>query len=226
MLKLTIEKNDLAAYVERQLSHFFPDGQVTRRTLLPYIDNALQRLTYCFSHIKLKYYFDGKYVLFNHLNTDQYAMFLYFLSNSIYKAGGDLILASKVYALNKALHAIDVFYEVQLPDICLFSHPVGTVLGRGKFSNYFVIYQHCTVGSNLDGIYPRLGEGVVMYCGSGVIGNCTVGNNCWLSVATQVLDMDLPSDSIAFGKSPDIVIKPTGRNVVRDIFGIRVTCAP
>ena len=44
-------------------------------------------------------------------------------------------LASKAYCLNKALHAIDVFYEVELPEIFFLEHPLGTVLGRAKYSN-------------------------------------------------------------------------------------------
>jgi serine O-acetyltransferase len=218
MLKLAMTTDELVEYVGRQLNHVFPDGRVSTRQLRPHVEKALERIERCFSAIKMKYYFDGVHACFSHLHTDQYAAFLYFLGNSIYRNGGNLAIAAKVYALNKALHAVDVLYEVQLPELFLFEHPLGTVLGRATYANYFVVYQHCTVGSNLAGVYPTLGEGVVMYAGSAIIGRCTVGANCWVSAGTRVMDTDLPSNTIAFGQAPHPVIKPTKRRVPRDIF--------
>jgi serine O-acetyltransferase len=215
---ISLDKTDLTSYVVRQLNSYFPDKSVTVQGLSSYVKHALERVEYCFSHINIKYFFDGQQTHFNHLHTDQYAMYLYFLSNTIYRLEGEPAIASKVYALNKALHAIDVFFEVELPDIFAFQHPVGTVLGRGKYSNYFYVYQRCSIGSNLKGEYPTLGEGVVMFGGSGVIGNSVVGENCWLSVGSLVMNMDVPANSIVFGCSPENSIKATQRNVVRDLF--------
>ena len=144
-------------------------------------------------------------------------MFLYLLSNSLHREG-EAALASKAYALNKALHAIDVFYEVELPRVFFFQHPVGTVLGRGCYADYFMVYQRCSVGSNLDGVYPVFEEGVVMFGGSGVIGNCRVGANTWLSIGTLVMDRDVPPGSTVFGQGPNLVIKPARRDVRKYMF--------
>ena len=220
-MKLSLPQSSLSNYTTQQLTSLFPDGKVTGNCLNLYLETALERTEYCFSRIKNKYFFDGAQVYFSHVHTDQYAMFLYFLCNTIYRMSGDLALASKVYALNKALHSIDVFYEVELPDIFYFQHPVGTVLGRAEYSNYLVVYQRCSIGANLDDVYPRLGEGVVMYGNSAIIGDCTVGDNCWLSVGTIVMDQDIPSHSVVFGRSPDTVIKVTHRNVAKDLFQVR-----
>lgn len=220
-MKISLSPTDLAAYVAGQVSYLFPDRDITGHSLDIYVENALARVEYCFSHIKRKYFFDGEQAYFDHLHTDQYAMFLYFLGNTIYRMEGDLSLASKVYALNKSLHAIDAFYEVELPDIFAFQHPVGSVLGRGKYSNYFYVYQRCSIGANLYDVYPTLGEGVIMFGGSAVIGNCTIGNNCWLSVGTIIMDSDVPSNSIVFGHSPNTAIKATKRNVVKDMFWLK-----
>lgn len=220
-MKMSLAQNDLVLYVARQVSSLFPDGTVTGSDLRVHVANALERLEHCFSHLNIKYFFDGKETRFNHLHTDQYAMFLYFLCNVIYRTGGDLALASKVYGLNKALHSVDVFYEVALPDIFAFQHPVGTVLGRGTYSNYFFVYQRCSIGSNLSGHYPTLGEGVVMFGGSGIIGNCTIGSNCWLSVGTLLADANAPPDSLVFGQSPHNVFRATKRNVIRDLFLVK-----
>jgi len=215
----TLAAADLAAYVERQLDTLFPDGVAARGALRPHVDTALERIEHCFSSIRTRYYSDGTRTRFSHLHTDHYAAFLYFVSRAAYGAGEEP-LAAKVYALNKALHALDVFYEVQLPDIFLFQHPVGTVLGRAKFSDYLFVAQRCTVGSSLDHRYPTLGEGVVLWSGSAIIGACAVGDNCWLSAGAQVMNTDLPSDTVTFGQSPHLVIKPTRRRAVRDVFGV------
>jgi serine O-acetyltransferase len=216
---MSLSSEDLRNYVERQLTAFFPDGIDAGDALAQPVERALERVEYCFSRINLKYFKHDRGVRFDHLHTDQYAMFLYMLANTISRDGGDRRLAAKVYALNKALHGVDAFYEVELPKVFAFQHPVGTVLGRGRYGEYFFVYQRCSVGSNLEGAYPTIGEGVVMYGGSAIIGASSVGDNCWLSVGTIVVDSSVPNDSIAFGRSPDLVLKKARRNVVRDIFG-------
>jgi serine O-acetyltransferase len=97
------------------------------------------------------------------------------LSREVFLKSNDFTLAKKIYLLNKALFCLDVFYEVELPPIFLFVHPVGTVLGRAKYSDYLVVYQRVGVGSN-HGIYPTLGEYVTLHPGAMVLGNSQVGN--------------------------------------------------
>ncbi len=202
-----------------QLSAIAPDAVVTGAALQPYVDAALERVEHCFARLNVKHFgAAGNGVRFNHLHTDQYAMFLYLLSNSIHRMQGSHDLAAKVYGLNKALHAIDVFYEVELPEVFGFQHPVGTVLGRATYGNHFFVYQRCSVGSNVEGRAPVLGEGVVMFGSSAVIGDCTIGANCWLSFGAVVMDADVPANSVVFGQTPAHVAKPTARHVVGHFF--------
>ena len=211
---LSIE--DLGMYVTKQINNFFPDVNILY--FGHYVEKAMERTEHCFSRIGGKYFSDGDQTLFNHLNTDQYAMFLYYLSNTIWKLARDPDLAGKVYALNKALHALDVFYEIELPDIFRFLHPVGTVLGRGAYSDYFVVYQRCTVGTNLSFEHPTLCEGVAMYPGSAVIGDCEIGDNCMISIGTVIMDMDIASNQVVFGNRGNIEHKRTSRNVIQEYF--------
>ncbi len=211
----TLSKSEFAGYIGRQLGHFFPDETVAPAALEPAVGDALDRMGYCLARMRGKYFEQGR---FDHLHTDQYAMFLYFLGRALFVRKDDPSLAAKIYALNKALHSIDAFYEVELPDVFLFSHPLGTILGRARYSNYFVVYQHCTVGSNLDGTYPTLGEGVEMYGGSAIIGGCTIGGNTALSFGTVVMDEAVPANSVVFGRSPALVVKPSRRNVIEERF--------
>ena len=104
-------------------------------------------------------------------------MFLYFLANTLYKYDYELSFFEKIFLLNKILFSLDIFYEVELPDIFLFVHPLGTVLGRGSYSDYLVVYQRCNIGSNNN---LSNSKHVTLHPGASVLGNCIIGRfkNC------------------------------------------------
>jgi len=217
-MQLSMGSKELTRYTISQIENLFPDGTIDPKILYDPVQRALARAAFCFSRINNKYFFDGSKVFFNHLHSDQYAMFLYFLSNTIWQEMKDGGLAGKVYYLNKVLHSIDVYYEVDLPKIFLFVHCVGTVLGRATYRDYLVIYQRVTVGGNSRLQYPKLGEGVVLYGDSALIGNCRVGDNCLFSYGTTIMDRDIPRDTIISGKYPIISQKKSQRSVIERFF--------
>ena len=206
MMLCTLSKSELAAYVRGQLSIFFPDGGLLV-DIEPYLDETLSKLDYCIRHIFDRYYKKDGENYFNHLHTDQYSMFLYLLSSVIYKHGGNKNLCEKIFYLNKALHGIDAFYSVELPEIFMFCHPLGTVLGHAEYSNFLLVYQNCTVGSNADGFYPHIGEYVALYKGASVIGDCRIGNNCKVSAHSLILNQDVPENSIFIGRPGNFILK-------------------
>lgn len=214
----SLDNNTLTEYISKQVNNLLPDSEIQSNILYSFIKKAIERTEYCFSKINAKYFFDGKNVFFNHLNTDQYAIFLYYLANTIWVEEKDSTLSSKIYYLNKALHGLDAFYEVTLPDIFILTHPVGTVLGRGEYSDYFVAYQRVTIGGNTDLEYPVLGKGVAMYGGSAVIGNCKIGNGCSISFGTMVMERNIPPDMVVFGNHPDIAYKRASKSPIERYF--------
>ena len=117
MLTTTLPAPHLSAYVAAQLTAFFPDRPLAARDVGAHVAHALERAEHCFSRVIVKRFGGDGAASFDHLNTDQYAMFLYLLSNTIFRAEGDPAVAAKVYALNKALHGLDVFYEIELPEV-------------------------------------------------------------------------------------------------------------
>ena len=222
-MRLSIEPGDLSSYVAGQVSDFFPDSTVAPSDLSGFVDKALERLEFSFSRIRMKYYFEDGTTVFNHLNTNQYASFLYFLCNTLFQEKAEVSLAEKIFALNKSLHGLDVFYEVEMPDVFLLVHPVGAVLGRAKYGDFLCVYQGCSVGADLEDVYPTLGEGVVLYGGSRVIGNSRIGDNCWIAPNAVILNAEVPSNSIAFGLPPNMETKPARNNVRKKIFGTEGT---
>lgn len=198
----------LCRYVAGQLNHFFPDEQpVDTDALQAIMPASLERLGHCFSHVRNKYFFNGTQVVFNHLHGDQYAMLLYWLSFDAHRLGLGEATASKLFLLNKALHGVDAFYEVELPSVFLFVHPLGTVLGRGRYQDHLLVYQRCGVGSNHD-IYPSLGRHVTLHPGAAVLGDCMVGDHCSLATESLLLDKDLPAGSLYIGNPASHRIKP------------------
>lgn len=198
-MKMSVSRDALLNYLAAQLAALFPDAQDPRVGLAPHLSLALDRTEFCFSKIGTRYYFDGHQTLFDHLNGDHYAMFLYFFSNVLHRAGVDRALCARLFLLNKCLHGIDAFYEVSLPDVFLFMHPLGTVLGRGNYSNFLIVYQRCGVGANHD-VYPTLHERVTLHPGASVFGNCIVGQNSRIAADSLLIDTNLEPNSVYFGK--------------------------
>lgn len=187
-------------YVNKQINNFFPSKNNNS------IDNysikyALDRTNNCISKIK-----SIEKTEFNYLNSGQYATFLYFLSKYIYDCGNKE-LATKIFLLNKSLNGIDLFYEVNFPEYFIIGHTVGMVFSKAQYSNYCVFHQGCTVGRNLDD-RPILGEGVVMYPGSMIIGKCEIKPNTVVTPGVKIVNKNSPGNCYVFQKdNGDLIYK-------------------
>ena len=205
-LQLSLNASGLKSLVRRQVNNIVPEEKTVAIEDQD-VRGSLDRLEYCISRIRRKYYYaDGKY-LFNHLNGDQYSMFLYILSNVLYKAGKEKE-AAKVFLLNKQMFGIDAFYAIELPSVFYFCHPLGTVLGNAIYSDYLVVYQGVTVGSRLGpdgsgGEYPSFGEGCALYANATVIGDSKIGNNVTFGAGALVIDKDIESNTVVLGTHPE-----------------------
>jgi len=201
-MKTTHNRREIAKHVEKQLKHLFN----YKCKLIKSIDNALNLCKINFSKNQNKYYSENDQTSFNIYHSGQYAIFLYYLAHSTYLVSNDRTTANLLYYLNKVLHSVDWYYEIKLPDYFGVEHPVSSVLGRAKYSNGLFIYQGCTIGGN-NGFYPTLGENVVLYSNSSILGKCIIGDNVLISTGSIIIDQDIPSNSIVFGRSPNLVIK-------------------
>lgn len=136
---------------------------------------------------------------------------------------GDRLRADQLYSANRRLHAIDLYYEVALPEHVKLIHPLGTVLGRATYGDYLVCYQNCGVGSTVDHDYPVLGEGVCLFPGSRILGRSVIGNNVFLQANVVVLNETIPDDCIVtmgmrFDGTFGPVCKATTRSVKEHFF--------
>ncbi len=197
----------IAHYVNRQLNMFFDQNE----DVSPYLDACLERVIGCFEVTKNKYYKE-----FSLFHSGQYSIFLYYLANTTYKSGNEK-LATLLYYMNKILHSVDWFYQIELPEYFGVEHPLGCVLGRAKYNNGFFAYQGCTVGGN-KGMYPELGKNVIMYSNSSILGNSHIGNNVLISTGTTVKDQDVGDNCLVFGASPNLIIKEKSEAYISNIL--------
>lgn len=215
---LSLSLGDHAAlhdYLARQLDHFFPDGRgpAERAGLQAHLPAALDRLERCIDEVRV--WPSGA---FDHLHSSQYTTFLYFLANTLWRAGTERPLCNKLFGLNKALNGIDLFYEIEMPEVFFIGHSVGIVLAKARYGERLVLYQNCTVGKN-HGHAPVLGDGVVLYPNSAVIGRCEIGAGSVIAQGTSVVNRSTPGHCMVFaGDAGGLVFKPPTRPVLDDVF--------
>lgn len=149
-------------------------------------------------------------LIFSPYNTVEYSIFLYYLSHILYKRGYEKE-ASLVYYLNKIMNGVEWFYAIKLPTHFWADHPLGSVLGRAEYGDYFFVNQGVTVGGNTIGVlnvvYPTIGSNVHLCSNCSIIGNCHIGDNSIVAAGTFIRNQNVPADSIVYGVSPNIIVK-------------------
>lgn len=201
----SVPQSDISAILIHQLEGFFPLSDDEKKCINDKLGGAFCMIEHSFSQNLNKYYHRNGETYFNPFHAGQYTIFLYYYSREIFLSGNSL-LADKIYYLNKIMNSCDLFYEVELPEYFSLDHPQGSVMGRAKYGNGLRFGQCCTVGNN-NGIYPVIGDNVRMCAYSSIIGNCHIGSNTILGAYASVKDQDVPSNSIVFGQSPNLIIK-------------------
>ena len=208
-----IGRSGLLHYLLRQLGHVIPDERDCSRAIEAHLDIALSRLRHCIAGVRA-----WPAEQFDYLHSTQYCLFLYFLSNTIWKKTSETEVPTKLFLLNKALNGIDCFYEIELPEVFFIGHSVGIVLAKATYGEHLVLYQNSTVGKN-HGVAPVIEAGVVMYANTTIIGRCLVRAGTVLSQGTSVVNRDTPGDTLVFGGAGgELAFKAVRRPVLDEIF--------
>lgn len=196
----------LGKYLANQITNFFPD-QTIIKDINDVVTGAFKKCEFNFRHVALNHYYKNGELYFNHLNADQYTIFIYYASNIAYEKYKNEILATKLFYLNKTLHQFHCMYNTKLPNIFLLIHGTGIILGKAKYSDYLVLSQHCNVGANEKLEYPEVSEKVILYPNSSIIGKSFIGKNSCVSNGTFINNEILKENSLIIGRSPNLVIK-------------------
>lgn len=198
----------LHSLVRQQVENQFILDAGDEEILTAALPATLIKVEKCFTQSPNKYYRKNDKVFFSVYHSGQYCVFLYILAREIFLSFPEQrLLADKLYCLNKALNGLDLFYEVEMPSIFHLDHPVGSVMGRATYGDNFSFTQCCTVGNN-KGSFPIIGKNVQMMSGSKILGKCLIGNDVIVSANAYIKETNIPNNSLVFGCSPNLVIKP------------------
>lgn len=211
---LNLEANRLADYCCEQMRRLIPFCDESEFPLVAmHLPEALKRLDHCIGESAV-----WRAGQFDILHSSQYCTFLYYLSNTIWRRERAQRVCTMLFLLNKALNAIDMFYEVEMPEVFFIGHSVGIVLAKATYGNHLVLYQNSTVGKN-HGIAPVIEDGVILYPNSAVIGRCLVARRSLIAQGTSVVNRDTEPGKIAFRSSGySLVFKTPSHNVLSDFF--------
>jgi len=216
-MKTSLSREELFIYINKQINIFFPD-EVQHVNFKEIVDLALSKVEYCFSFISLKHYYKDGAIYFNHLNSDQYTVFIYYASNIAYEIYNDEKLASKLFYLNKSFNQFHCMYSTKLPDIFVLIHSSGIILGKARYSDFLVVSHHCTVGANAELEYPKINKYTIMYPYSSIVGNSNIDPNVCLSNGAYINDEDIDSNKIIFDRTPNLIIKNDKKNRIEYFF--------
>lgn len=200
----------LARHVAMQLANLFPDESMDADvdSLLQLVPRALERMRPILAAVRN---FDPNY--FNHLNSLQYTSFLYLLANERWRSGAGDALAERLFCLNRALNAVDLFYAVELPTVFFVSHGLSAVLGSATYGDRLVFFQNVTVG-RVGSQKPVLGREVVLFPGAQVTGNAVIGDRCVVSAGTHVHGLSVPDDTVVFSSPHGVVLKTRRKDYI------------
>lgn len=211
---VNIEASQLADYIRAQIRNLFPLPNASSLSAIDVcLPQALARTEHCLSQVRM-----WKPGQLDVLHSSQYCIFLYYLANTVWQRERDSASCTLLFLLNKALNGIDLFYEIEMPEVFFIGHSVGIVLAKAHYSNYLVLYQNSTVGKN-HGNAPRLEEGVVMFPNTAIIGDCLVRRGSVIAQGVSVINQETQENALVFqGQASRLVFKPAQRNILADIF--------
>ena len=208
-------RESLVSYLTAQCAAIVPDGRedAFRKAVDAHLDEALERMHVCINACA-----PWRPDQFNVLQSSQHCIFLYYLSNTIYRRSGDTAVGTRLFLMNKALNGIDLFYEIAMPEVFYIGHSVGIVLAKATYGNYLVLYQNSTVGRHKTDI-PVIGDRVVLYPNTAVIGRSVIGSDSVLSQGTSAVNKTVPPGVIAFRSGgTDLAFQPRPDDLLAEYF--------
>lgn len=203
---LSMQTIELKEYVSKQLENFFPDHhKLVGQDIDSAFILAIERLENCYKYISVPSYSNNKgETYFSHLHSDQYAQFLYFFSNSLWKISENKPICDKLIFLNRVLNNMFISYKCALPDIFFLGHSIGSIIGNAVYSNFLVVFQNVTINTSTDktgGPAPILGKGLFLGAGAKIIGNQTIGDRVSIGVDAVIYNQKIDHDSVIIRNS-------------------------
>lgn len=215
-METNIYPREMKNYLQNQMEKFFPDRKTSSYFQGSDIDRAINeaydRMENCFKVLTNSAYSNEEgQSFFNYLHADQYATFLYFFSNNLWKTSGNKLICDKALQLNRVLNSLFLSYKCNMPDIFYLAHPLGSIIGNADYSDYLVVSQGVTIntGTIVDGkATPKIGKAVYLAAGAKIIGNEEIGDRVTIGVDATVFKRKIEDDKLVIrDENGKIVIK-------------------
>lgn len=123
------------------------------------------------------------------LDQDKKILKLYRISNMLMRIGLKQTAKFYAYRISKKYNCY-ISPKAQIGSNLMLPHPTGIVIGEGVIiGDNCVIYQNVTIGRKNRDIpeYPNIGNNVIVYCNSTVIGNICIGDNTKIGCNSVVM---------------------------------------
>ena len=207
-------RESLVSYITAQCAAVVPDGreEAFRKAVDAHLDEALERMHRCINGCA-----PWRPDEFNVLQSSQHTIFLYYLSNTIWRRSGNTAAATRLFLMNKAFNGIDLFYEIAMPEVFYIGHSVGIVLAKATYGNHLVLYQNSTIGRHKADI-PVIGDRVVVYPNSAIIGRSVVESDAVISQGTSVINKRVPAGQMAFRSGDGLAFSPRPDDLLAEYF--------
>lgn len=115
-----------------------------------------------------------------------------------------LPVVALIHRHHEIKYGIQVSFSNHIEGGLCFAHFSGIVIGCEKIGKNLTVYQGCTIGGVHGKGTPTLGDHVVMYAGSKIVGKVTVGNNVVIG-ANAVVVKDVPDNAVVVGVPAKVV---------------------
>lgn len=119
--------------------------------------------------------------------------------------GGKFLNVARYYQLRmRKKYACYISYRARIGHSVKMPHPVAIVIGDGAvIGDNVTIYQNVTIGAarmgdGKKGLYPSIGNNVVLFAGAKLIGPIRIGDNAVVAANAVVL-CDVPAGCVAAG---------------------------
>jgi serine O-acetyltransferase len=182
---------------------------------------VLSRIIEHNNKINNRWYSKNKQGIFDLAYLDHYLNLCYRFSNEIYRNNLPEELAKAIYYSSRVRCSCDIFYKTEIGEYFHPVHPLGTILTpQSIYGKGLVLYEHVHIApyfvsdkdpENFD--RPEIGEGVIIYGYSKIMGKSKIGDNVSIAMGTTIINEDIPSNSkVMMENNGRLIILPNDNN--------------
>jgi len=126
-------------------------------------------------------------------NQPELAIYIYRLGRSIFLKDNNDKRISILHGLMRYFCSCEIYFNTKIDVGFYINHGLGAIIGsRQTIGKNFRIHQNCTIGHKKNGLGEKSGNGaiigdnVIMYANSSIIGEITIGDNVIIGLNQQV----------------------------------------